>query len=111
LMPHKAKGPPRGGVSADGPNVCVCLAANSDEIAPLTAPRQREISRTPRAVSGSVVSFAARHCRRSPAPPRYDVRITVSSVRRPIGRTRAFRLADCDLDELIATAQRLEGEA
>jgi hypothetical protein len=99
------EGPPRGG-SADGPEV-VCLAANSVEIAPKSCPGQTDILRSIGAVSGSVVSVAARHCRRGPVPS-YDVRITVSSVRRPVGRTRPFHLAHADLHELIATAEKLE---
>jgi len=46
---------------------------------------------------------------RSPAPRRLEVRLTVRDGHEPIGRSRAFRLHDRDLDELIAHAARLEG--
>ena len=47
-----------------------------------------------------------------PSPPqprrRYETRIVVSAARLPIGRSRVFRLAESDIDELIAIATRLE---
>jgi hypothetical protein len=43
-----------------------------------------------------------------PRPRRIDVRLSVADGRSPIGRSRAFRLHDHELDELIACALRLE---
>jgi hypothetical protein len=53
------------------------------------------------------------HLRLVPPPPRRrcETRIVVSSARLPIGRSRAFRLAESDIDELIAIAQRMEQRA
>jgi hypothetical protein len=53
------------------------------------------------------------HLRLVPAPPpprprRIDVRIVVSSARMPIGRSRAFRLTESDVELLIAAAMRME---
>jgi hypothetical protein len=53
------------------------------------------------------------HLRLVPAPPpprprRVEARIVVSAARLPIGRSRAFRLSDFDLERLIAHAERLE---
>jgi hypothetical protein len=50
------------------------------------------------------------------APPplrlgRHEVRIVVSAARLPIGRTRVFRLAESDIDELTAIATRMERRA
>jgi hypothetical protein len=39
---------------------------------------------------------------------RYETRIVVSAARLPIGRSRIFSLAERDIDELIARAERLE---
>jgi hypothetical protein len=55
-----------------------------------------------------------RHLRLVEPPPpqarrRYEARIVVSSARIPIGRSRVFRLAHNELDELIAVAMRMEG--
>jgi hypothetical protein len=48
----------------------------------------------------------------SPPPPRprlrYEVRIAVSAARAPIARSRAFRLTERDVAELIALVERLE---
>jgi hypothetical protein len=54
-----------------------------------------------------------RHLRLVEPPPpqarrRYETRIVVSSPRLPIGRSRVFRLAESDIDELIAIATRME---
>jgi hypothetical protein len=109
------KRPPAGG--ADGPLLELSSLGGVDcsESGPNSALNQAEISRSPRAVtgmpravSGSVVSFSARHCRRSPAPPRYDVRVTMSSACSPIGRSRAFRLSENAIEGLIDFALRLE---
>lgn len=44
-----------------------------------------------------------------PAPaPRLAVRINIFNGRSPFGRTRVFRLAERDIDELIAITQRME---
>jgi hypothetical protein len=52
------------------------------------------------------------HLQLVPAPPprprRLDVRIVVSAPRLPIGRSRAFRLTESDIELLIAAAMRLE---
>ena len=46
---------------------------------------------------------------REPQPRRrYETRIVGSSARLPIGRSRVFRLAESDIDELIAIATRME---
>jgi hypothetical protein len=44
----------------------------------------------------------------SPRPRRLEVRINATEARYPYGRTRPFRLAHDELDELIAVALRLE---
>jgi hypothetical protein len=55
-----------------------------------------------------------RHLRLIPAPPpprprrRYETRIVVSAERLPIGRSRAFRLTESDVELLIAAAMRME---
>ena len=46
-----------------------------------------------------------------PRPRRLEVRITVADGRSPYGRSRVFRLAHDDLDELIAVAMRMERRA
>jgi hypothetical protein len=46
-----------------------------------------------------------------PRPRRFEVRIAVADGRSPYGRSRVFRLAHDDLDELIAVAIRMEGRA
>jgi hypothetical protein len=48
-----------------------------------------------------------------PSPPprpqhRYETRIVVSAERLPIGRSRAFRLTESDVELLIQAAMRLE---
>ncbi|MGH6845952.1 MAG: hypothetical protein ACREC0_00520 [Methylocella sp.] len=43
-----------------------------------------------------------------PRQRRLDVRITVRDGHEPFGRSRGFRISDHDLDELIATAARME---
>jgi hypothetical protein len=45
---------------------------------------------------------------RQPQPRRLEVRISVANGRAPIGRTRAFRLADSDLEQLVDCALRME---
>jgi hypothetical protein len=45
---------------------------------------------------------------REPLPRRIDVRISAADGRAPTGRSRAFRLSDHGLDELLAHAERLE---
>lgn len=45
---------------------------------------------------------------RSPRPRRIDVRISAADGRAPYGRSRVFRLAESDLDQLINAATRLE---
>jgi hypothetical protein len=49
--------------------------------------------------------------REPPLRRRYETRIVVSSARTPIGRSRVFRLAESDIDELIAVAMRMERRA
>ncbi|PNE10330.1 MAG: hypothetical protein CR217_14890 [Beijerinckiaceae bacterium] len=46
-----------------------------------------------------------------PRPRRINVRIVVSSARMPIGRSRVFRLAESDIDDLIAVAMRMEARS
>ena len=50
-----------------------------------------------------------------PSPPqprrRYETRIVVSAARLPIGRSRAFRLTESDVELLIAAATRMERRA
>jgi hypothetical protein len=43
-----------------------------------------------------------------PRPRRIEVRISVSSARMPIGRSRVFHLGESDVAELLATVTRLE---
>jgi hypothetical protein len=43
-----------------------------------------------------------------PRPRRLDVRISVSSARMPIGRSRAFRLIETDAERLVEIAERME---
>jgi hypothetical protein len=45
---------------------------------------------------------------RPPWPRRIEVRITVRDGHRPVGRTRALRLTDPDVEQLIDFALRLE---
>jgi hypothetical protein len=57
-----------------------------------------------------------RHLRLVEPPPpqarrRYETRIVVSSARMPFGRSRTFRLAESDLEQLINVATRLERRA
>jgi hypothetical protein len=42
---------------------------------------------------------------------RYETRIVVSAERLPIGRSRAFRLTESDVELLIAAATRMERRA
>jgi hypothetical protein len=54
---------------------------------------------------------ARRHLRlvtKQPQPRRLEVRIAAADGRSPFGRSRAFRLTQDDLDELIAVAMRIE---
>jgi hypothetical protein len=55
------------------------------------------------------------HLRLVPPVPsprcRYETRIVVSAVCLPIGRSRVFRLAESDIDDLIAVALRMEARA
>jgi hypothetical protein len=44
----------------------------------------------------------------SPPRRRLAVRISVFDGRLPFGRSKAFRLTDSDIDELIAVTQRME---
>jgi hypothetical protein len=46
-----------------------------------------------------------------PRPRRFEIRISASDKRTPIGRTRPFRLTRDDFDELIAVAMRMERRA
>jgi hypothetical protein len=65
-------------------------------------PKQAQI------VGAHVVQFPARSIR-PPRPRRHlAVRISVSDGRMPHGRSRAFRLDERDVDELIDHAARLE---
>jgi hypothetical protein len=54
----------------------------------------------------------SQHLRLVEPPPqprrRYETRIVVSAARLPIGRSRAFRLSENDIELLIAAAMRLE---
>jgi len=55
----------------------------------------------------------APHLHLVPAPPpprprRHEARIVVSAARLPILRSRIFSLAERDIDELIAHAERME---
>jgi hypothetical protein len=59
----------------------------------------------------SEITGARGHLRLVPRqlrPRRHEVRIVVSSACMPYGRSRAFRLAHDELDELIAVATRME---
>jgi hypothetical protein len=109
-MTQKAKGPPRGGDCADGPEV-VCFVG---EQFPDSAPAQKYQAQN------LVRRFGVRHDHVRlvppvPPPPRprrpLAVRISVSDGRAPHGRSRAFRLTRDDLDELIAAAMRMEARA
>jgi hypothetical protein len=75
------------------------LAANS--------PENSRIERLPQAEKRG-----GRHLRlvppTPPRPRRIDVRISASAGRAPYGRSRISRLADFDLERLIATAESLE---
>jgi hypothetical protein len=44
----------------------------------------------------------------SPRPRRLEVRINATEARYPYGRSRVFRLAESDLNQLINAATRLE---
>jgi hypothetical protein len=44
----------------------------------------------------------------SQRPRRLEVRVNATEARYPYGRSRVFRLAPDDLDELIAAATRME---
>jgi hypothetical protein len=46
-----------------------------------------------------------------PRPRRLGVRIAAADGRSPVGRSRVFRLAHDELDELIAVAMRMERRA
>jgi hypothetical protein len=46
-----------------------------------------------------------------PRPRRLEVRIAAADGRAPYGRSRVFRLAHDELDELIAVALRMERRA
>jgi hypothetical protein len=46
-----------------------------------------------------------------PRPRRIEVRFHVIDGRSPFGRSRVFRLAESDIDELIAIATRMERRA
>lgn len=48
---------------------------------------------------------------RPQARRRYETRIVVSSPRLPIGRSRAFHLAESDVELLIAAAIRMAARA
>jgi hypothetical protein len=49
---------------------------------------------------------------RDPQPRhRYEVRIAVSATRMPVGRSRAFRLTESDIQLLVETARRMEARA
>jgi hypothetical protein len=59
------------------------------------------------------VTVSTRHLRLVEPPPpqarrRHEARIVVSAARLPIGRSRVFRLAESDIDELIAIVTRME---
>jgi hypothetical protein len=43
-----------------------------------------------------------------PQARRYETRIVISQPRRPIGRSRVFRLTESDVELLITAAMRLE---
>jgi hypothetical protein len=45
----------------------------------------------------------------SPRPRRIEVRFHVIDGRAAYGRSRVFRLAESDIDELIAVVTRMEG--
>jgi hypothetical protein len=82
---------------AAGPGNNVCFGGEQLPDSGTPQKKQANIARAP----ASVVSFPAR-------PRRLDVRITAADGRAPIGRSRAFRLAGPDLDELIDVALRME---
>jgi hypothetical protein len=45
---------------------------------------------------------------REPQPQRLEVRISADDSRAPYGRSRLFRLSERDLQQLIATALKME---
>jgi hypothetical protein len=58
---------------------------------------------------------SSHHLRLVPKPPpprprRIEVRISVSSARMPIGRSRAFRLIETDVERLVEIAIRMEAQ-
>jgi hypothetical protein len=79
----------------------------------LAASHWRTAADRGRGVPKGAVMTGAPHLRLIPAPPpprprRHEARIVVSAARLPIGRSRVFRLAESDIDELIAIATRIE---
>ena len=85
----------RGCAAGPGNNVCFGGEQLPDSGTPQK--KQANIARAP----ASVVSFP-------PALAASTSSITAADGRAPIGRSRAFRLAGPDLDELIDVATRME---
>jgi hypothetical protein len=70
----------------------------------LSAERNRQ-----RAREQFVEANRLRLVEKPPLAPRLEVRVHVLNGRSAYGRSRAFRLAESDIDELIAVAMRIEG--
>jgi hypothetical protein len=103
-MTIQTKNPPAGG--ADGLVELYSLAANNSTVAQSSTENQANIRADE--LRGCLIREISHIIAIGLPRRRLSVRINVLDGRAPYGRSRAFRLAESDIDELIAVAARME---